>query len=105
MPWLTAGQAADGCNHSTVELKVVVAIEYVVLAVILVMQCDLHSRQPLPELGTCVDTAFLRRVGVATPVHVRLREVSVIFPVLLVDERQDARPIGPRLGPEHAITR
>ena len=69
---LLAGKSADGGDHAAVELQVVIAIEYVVFAVVLIVNRDLDTCQPLSENVASVDAVFVASVGVPPPVNIRL---------------------------------
>src|SRR5208337_4394154 len=100
---LAARQGADGGDHATVELQVIVAVEDVMLAVVLVVQRDLHTDEPPSKQVAGVDALLVDRVRIAAPVNVCFRQVGGAIPVLLVDQRQDPRTVALRLGTEDAV--
>ena len=53
---LRAGQAADRRDHAAVELKVIVGVEDVVLAVVLVVQRDLNRLAAVRRRPACAST-------------------------------------------------
>ena len=85
------------------ELQVIVAVEDVMLAVVLVVQRDLHTDEPPSKQVAGVDALLVGRVRIAAPVNVRFRQVGGAIPVLLVDQRQDPRTVALRLGTEDAV--
>ena len=98
---MTAGQRPHGRDHAAVILEVVVGVGDVVLSSVGVLG---GHRDPavlpvhLVGGGRTVQPAT---VGEAAPCGVDLREVGVVAPVAAVDELQQARTVGARLGSEN----
>ena len=84
----TSAEGPDRGDHAAMKLKVVVAIEQIMLAIVLVMDRDLHPSEPTAEIGPSVDPLAARNVRVAAPVNVRLGEVRVRLPVPLLKKRK-----------------
>ena len=79
LPWRTAGEGADCGNHATVELEIIVAVEDVVLAVVLIVQRDLHPGEQMTKRLAGIGSLLVGRVGVTSPIDVSQGEVTRIL--------------------------
>ena len=100
--WLGAGQGPDGRDHAAVVLEVVVGVEDVVLTVVLVLDRHLDGGEAAAHGAGRRHAHAGAAVAVAAPRLVDRGQVVVGAPVARLQKRQDARPVGPGLGPEDA---
>merc|ERR1712194_867436 len=92
-------------THRLTTVEVVIAIEYVVFPIILVVYGYLYCRQSMSEF--CLRLYPLGRtfdIGIPSPVHVTSGKVGFVLPVLGFDQIKNADPVRARRAPEDPET-
>ena len=100
---LGSRQGADGSDHASVELEIIVGVEDVVLAIVLIVQRHLNRLQTFSKHRPGIHPVRVLAVRIATPLQKHSGEVLVAFPVAGFDQGQNARAIRTGLRAKHAI--
>ena len=92
-------------GDATFELVVVIAVENVVLAVVRIVQDQLDRGESLLEQTVLRHAPRPRRSGVATPGDVGARQIGIVPPSALVDQRLQPSAIRPGFEPNTRCSR
>src|SRR5262249_44795230 len=78
--------------------------EHVVLAIVLVLNHELHGGQPFAEAGDSGHASNTAAIGVAAPCAIGVAQVGIRGPVAAVDQRLQSCAVRAGFGAEHAPT-
>src|ERR1700730_518126 len=88
--------------ESALELKIIIRIEDVVFAIVLILMHDLDFSEPRAEQADLLSCAAIAVECVSAPFAKTFRQIAFRVPVSSVEERQQSRAVGARLGAENA---